>query len=186
MSEIYIISDTHFGHDNIIKYCKRPFHDSREMNEKILDNLNAIIKPQDHLWHLGDVYFKGGFKTEEEIHYLFNRIPGKKRLILGNHDQGKDPILHKYFQKIELWRMFPEFGLLLTHIPVHESTLGIIMRPKEFYNDVDWEGLPGAKRQLKNVHGHIHQNKSPEGPYINACVEWTDYKPINLELLRTK
>ena len=81
--------------------------------------------------------------------------------------------------------MFPEFGILLTHIPVHESTLGIIMRPKEFYNDVDFDEMEGV-RQLSNVHGHIHQNKAPGDRYKNVCVEWTDYKPVHIETLRVK
>ena len=57
MPNIFAISDTHFGHSNIIKYCDRPFHSVSEMNEKLIDNWNNIVTEQDHIYHLGDVYF---------------------------------------------------------------------------------------------------------------------------------
>lgn len=173
----WLISDTHFGHDNIIKYCKRPFANSREMNEAIVENWNAVVKPWDHIWHLGDVYFHKGFRDEDEVQRLFDRLPGHKRLVLGNHDRGKDPILQTYFQKIEAWRMMPEIGLLLTHFPAHPQTLGVRIAddPNEIGPEV---------RQLWNAHGHIHQNPAPGSRYFNACVEWTNYAPINLDEVR--
>jgi len=70
-----------------------------------------------------------------------------------------------------LWRQFNDWGLLLTHVPVHPSTLGERHR---FGKDV----------QMINVHGHIHQNKSPEGNYRCVCVEQTNYTPVNIEELK--
>ena len=170
MAEIYIISDTHFGHENIIKYCGRPFTSAKKMNEAMVERWNAIIKPEDKVYHLGDVYFPGVVKTPMHWSQFFAQLHGHKRLILGNHDNGKDQILQRTFEKIGVWRMFPEYGLLLTHVPVHESALK--------------RGPTGNEtnpRSLVNVHGHIHDNMSPAGPYINACVEWTNYKPMHIE-----
>lgn len=158
---IWVISDTHFGHDNIIKYCDRPFADSKEMNEALVENWNSVVKDGDIVYHLGDVYF--GEKGRSVL--LSERLKGRKRLILGNHDSGKDQTLHRYFQKIEVWRMFPEFGLLLTHVPVHESTLN--------------------PRKCKiNIHGHIHEKDSPSEFHRNVSVEKINYTPINIEELR--
>lgn len=160
MRDIWLISDTHFSHENIIGYCDRPFKDKFEMNQCMQDNWSDTVKDGDIVYHLGDVYFN----------YCpdLGQLPGKKRLILGNHDNAKDMRLREYFKKIQLWRMFPEFGLLLTHVPVHENT------------------LERSKGNLTNVHGHTHANGSPKGPYKSVCVELTDYKPINIEDLRTK
>lgn len=156
MSRIFIISDTHFGHENILKFRDsntneliRNFSDIHDMNEHMVQRWNAIVNDDDIVYHLGDVYFGKGWEVLE-------RLKGRKRLILGNHDNGKDQKLQKYFQKILLWRMFPEYNCLLTHVPIHES---------------------GMYKVHYNLHGHIHQQKSPTDRHINCSVEVQDYMP---------
>jgi calcineurin-like phosphoesterase family protein len=162
MSKNYwIISDTHFGHANIIKYCGRPFKDADEMNNIMRAKWNAVVMPGDHVYHLGDV---GNRLTVE----FLRSLNGKKRLILGNHDEGTDKVLQAAFEKILCWRMFPDWNMLLTHVPVHESSLGHGKGPAEI-------------RKLWNIHGHIHEKPAPSEFHINACVEWTDYAPVNIE-----
>jgi calcineurin-like phosphoesterase family protein len=161
MRNIWVVSDTHFGHSNIIKYCDRPFVNFEEMNEKMIENWNNVVKDGDIIYHLGDVYF-GKSNTSNFNH----RLKGRKRLILGNHDTGKDPILLNMFEKILVWRMFPEFKLLLTHVPVHESSLEV--------------------KVLKNVHGHVHKNSLTDERYINVSVEMINYTPVNIDSLRVK
>lgn len=173
MADIWLISDTHFGHDNIIDYCGRPFKDGMSMAFAIRDNWNALVKPQDKVYHLGDVYM--GWRSGQAPEDFLRSLNGHKRLILGNHDNGKDQNLLHSFEKIDVWRMFPEFGLLLTHVPVHPSVL-----------EKGKTGQNKEKITLVNVHGHIHEKPSPEGPYKNACVEWHSYRPINIEELRVK
>lgn len=171
MSEIWVISDTHFGHQNIIDYCNRPFKTAWMMNEAIRDNWNSVVKPEDKVYHLGDVYM--GWNQKEDVLHFLNSLNGKKRLILGNHDNGKDQILQKAFQKIDVWRMWPEFGLLFTHVPVHESAL--------------YRGNTGNEKEPKkllNIHGHIHEKNSPSVDHRNVCVEHLNYRPINIENLR--
>lgn len=175
---IWVISDTHFGHANIIKYCDRPFANTAEMDEMMFDNWNQTVKDGDIVYHLGDVYF-GGNEYAEGWNKKFKKLPGRKRLILGNHDEGKDKYLQDAFQKISMWRMFPEFGLLLTHVPVHESNIGVRVAENE-------DEVGDQIRVLHNVHGHIHQNPSPNENYTNMSVEWINYTPVNLETLRKK
>lgn len=169
---IWVISDTHFNHENIIKYCNRPFHNVHEMNEAIVENWNKEIKPEDIVYHLGDVYFA---KKADSTNIL-GRLNGRKRLILGNHDDGKNKILQATFQKILCWRMFSEFGLVLTHVPIHRASLF----------------AHRAEQNLVNVHGHIHQNlvllenQHPDPKYKNVSVEHTNYGPVNIETLRVK
>lgn len=163
MRDIWLISDTHFNHSNIIKYCDRPFKTVKEMDWEMVERWNSVVKPGDKVYHLGDVYMNA---SKGYITNLLHHLNGRKRLILGNHDNGKDQNLHRYFEKILMWRMFPEFGLLLSHVPVHESSL--------------------SSKGLTNVHGHTHINGSPEGPYKSVCVELINYTPINIEELRTK
>lgn len=78
----YFIADTHFNHENIIKYCNRPFKDSKEMNEYIVNKWNSIVRKDDIVYHLGDV----GFGSTDELKELVGRLNGTKILIRGNHD----------------------------------------------------------------------------------------------------
>lgn len=116
--DIWVISDTHFNHYNIVHRFGRPFESVNHMNEHMIERWNSVVKPGDKVYHLGD--FAMGPKDE---HYKFiTRLNGKKRLIVGNHDDVKH--LSPYFQKVYMWRQWREFGLLMTHVPVHPSTLG--------------------------------------------------------------
>lgn len=168
---IWVISDTHFNHENIIKYCNRPFSNAKEMDEAIVDNWNSVVKQGDKVYHLGDVFFG----DKDYFQRLWARLNGSKRLIVGNHDDIKYLSSGAFLKKVYMWRMFPEFGLLLTHVPVHENSL--------FRGSTGNEENPD---QLTNIHGHIHENESPKGPYKCVCVEQINYTPINIEELRIK
>ena len=170
MSNIWIISDTHFGHGNIIRYCNRPFETIKEMDETMMQNWNKTVKPEDTVWHLGDVYFHQG-------HSALHCLNGRKFLILGNHDNPKDQRLTKIFEEIMLWKNFRNFGLCFSHMPLH----------KEQFN---FHGL-------QNVHGHVHDkdvdkddmalyNGKSFNRYRNVCVEKTNYTPINIDELRIR
>lgn len=54
MSNTFVTSDVHFGHNNIIKYCNRPFQNSDEMDITIINNWNKIVNPDDEVYILGD------------------------------------------------------------------------------------------------------------------------------------
>ncbi len=82
MSNIFFIADTHFGHENIIRYCDRPFARAQEMDAKIIDNWNAVVRPGDTVYHLGD------FSWSHPEPYL-KRLMGKVVLIKGNHDRSR-------------------------------------------------------------------------------------------------
>lgn len=167
MRNYWLVSDTHFCHDNVIGYCDRPWTTSEEMDEGLIENWNSVVRPEDKVYHLGDVYM--GDRSYDRIGAILKRLNGHKRLILGNHDSGKDPILYRYFEQINVWKKWGDVGLLLTHVPVHPTTLG----------ETRFDG-----KEFINVHGHIHQNKSPDGPYRCVCVEQINYTPINIEEIR--
>jgi calcineurin-like phosphoesterase family protein len=80
---IWFSSDTHFGHENIIKYCDRPFKNVDHMNEVIIDNWNSVVSPGDTVYHLGDVALGQIDKSLACV----SRLNGYKILILGNHDR---------------------------------------------------------------------------------------------------
>ena len=171
---IWVISDTHFNHAGILNFTDREgrptrgdrFTDVTDMDEQMIANWNSVVKPGDKVYHLGDVLF--GMDKPAWLDANFNRLNGKKRLVVGNHDNIK--LLGNYFSEVMLWRMFPEFGLLLTHVPVHNSTLG--------------ESHRFGDGSMLNVHGHIHQNPPPSPNHRCVSVEQINYTPINIEELR--
>lgn len=164
MRNIWIISDTHFNHHSVLdfenyagKKIRPEFSTIKEMNECIIDNWNAVVKEQDIIYHLGDVYF--GAITEAQT--IMKSLNGRKRLVVGNHDDIKLIIKYNLFQKITLWRMFPEYGVVLTHLPMDKQSL--------------------LGKDLINVHGHIHRNYPPTEKHRNVSVEWVNYTPVNIE-----
>lgn len=186
MSDIWLISDTHFGHENILKFKDQEgnlfrgsrFDSVKHMNEYMIEKWNSVVKPGDKVYHLGDVFF--GDKSDFQS--LWSKLNGSKRLIVGNHDDIKYLSSGGFFSKVYMWRMFTEFGLLLTHVPVHPSNLRIYA-VEDNYKEGD---IAATQKTFLNVHGHIHQNPSPEGPYLNMSVEAIDYTPVNIETIRIK
>jgi len=54
----YFTADEHYGHTNIIKYCKRPFNSIEEMDATLIENFNSKVTKADHTIHVGDFTFK--------------------------------------------------------------------------------------------------------------------------------
>lgn len=79
---IFYISDTHFGHKNILKYDNRPYFTVAEMDADLIKRWNNAVKPTDTVYHLGDFSW---LKPAEESEIL-QRLNGTKILIRGNHD----------------------------------------------------------------------------------------------------
>ena len=169
MRDIWLISDTHFNHEAILEFNDysgkpvRPFASVDEMNQCMLDNWADTVKPGDTVYHLGDVLF--GHNKVDWLEANFAKLPGKKKLAVGNHDNLK--FVMPFFKDVQYWYNIDH--LVLSHMPAHPQTLAENKR---------WGDL-----EMTNVHGHIHSNPSPEGPYKCVCVEQTDYKPINIEEL---
>ena len=163
--DIWLISDTHFNHSKILEFTQggrsiRPFSNVDEMNQTMLDNWANTVKPQDTVIHLGDVLF--GENKVDWLEANFAKLPGKKHLILGNHDNPK--FLAPFFKSIKLWTELP--GMVLSHAPMHEQTLNESHRFKD---------------GILNVHGHIHTNACPPGPYKCVSVEQINFTPLDVE-----
>lgn len=80
---IFFSSDLHIGHENIIKYCNRPYKNVAEMNEAIVSNWNKKVSNSDLVYMLGDICMGN---LNDSI-YQLSRMNGKMILIRGNHDK---------------------------------------------------------------------------------------------------
>jgi len=76
----YFTSDSHFGHQLMLRF--RPFSTVEEMDEHLIEAWNAVVRPDDIVWHLGDFSCHDVGRTKQ----IFDQLHGRKRLILGNHD----------------------------------------------------------------------------------------------------
>jgi calcineurin-like phosphoesterase family protein len=170
MSDIWFISDTHFQHAGILTFKDvngdpvRTFSSVEEMDEHMVERWNSVVKPGDKIYHLGDVFFG----SKQTFIPLWKRLNGKKVLILGNHDDALFFATNALVQKIVVWRTFPQFGIIATHIPLHEGSC--------FQHRANIEAL--------NVHGHLHEKPNPSPRHRNISVERINYTPINVEELR--
>lgn len=151
--KIFVISDTHFNHENIISYTGRPFKTIDEMNREIIKKWNNKVGKEDLVIHLGDF----ALGSKEEIKELKNKLNGTILLIRGNHDH-QSKINEAGFIIIEDCIIIED--KIFSHYPL----------PKE--------EIPNG---LINVHGHIHGKESLGG--INVSVEKTNYEPLELEEL---
>ena len=159
MGKIFVISDTHFGHTNILKFEHdnkplRPFSSLEEMHSIIIERWNSVVMPGDKVYHLGDVAFR------KESMYILHGLNGKKRLIRGNHDLFKTSFYLDFFKEVYGVRQIN--GAWLTHVPMHQ-------------------GAVNQDRVKVNIHGHIHANIIDHPKYFNVSVENIDYTPVALE-----
>ena len=133
---IYYIADLHFGHENIIRLCSRPFADAEEMDRTLIDNWNSVVTDKDEVYVVGDFCFT---TKKKAVDYLV-QLKGKKHLIIGNHDKGimKDPDAVKCFESIGHMKTIRDSGrkIFLCHYPVAE-----------------W---PGYYHGMIHFYGHIH------------------------------
>ena len=174
MFMIYFISDTHFYHNNIIKYCNRPFKDTDEMNNYIINKWNKTVTDNDIVYHLGDVTFTDKEKTKNVI----SKLNGRKYLIRGNHDKHSVSF-YKDCGFIDVYNFLILDGYLLVHYPLKTDSY---MK----------ENLKNFIYELKTlpfnyvIHGHIHNTECGLENHFNVSVENIDYKPISFEEIKGK
>lgn len=164
---IWLISDTHFGHENIYRFTgldgkriRERFKDAAEGDAYMLKRWAELVKAEDHIYHLGDVTMNRTNNQKPNFIQLMRGLPGHKRLIRGNHDHFPTKVyMDAGFEEVYGTRKLGH--LILSHYPLHP------------------ESIPHWCRA--NVHGHIHERDSPIGKYVNVSVERTGYEPIPLD-----
>ena len=176
MPAVFLVSDTHFGHAGVCRFTRndgvtklRPWDNADEMDEFMVEAWNERVKPNDKVYHLGDVVMSRRSLS------IMDRLNGDKVLIRGNHDIFKDEDYRKYFRELRAYHVMN--GMILSHIPIHSESLG---------------------RFGVNIHGHLHANRvmrparvleefidhgctTIDERYHCVCVEQTNFAPILFE-----
>ncbi len=117
---IYFTSDLHFGHNNVMRYCNRPFNSVDDMDATLIRNWNNTVQARDTIYILGDISLKG----PEYINELMPTLQGKKHLIYGNHDlyRRKESFNANHFASISpyLEVKIEERWFIMFHYPILE------------------------------------------------------------------
>lgn len=160
----YVISDTHFGHANILKFERTEFTTIDEHDEYIIKKWNERIHKTDTVYHLGDV----GIKNKEYLINIISRLNGKKILILGNHDRNAASIkfyLEVGFDEVYNKPIYYNSKIILSHEPIQEA-----------YNNPF----------ILNIHGHLHNSYLNLENFYNVSAALIRYIPQNLERFEKK
>jgi calcineurin-like phosphoesterase family protein len=160
---VWFWSDHHFGHNNVLKYCNRPFPSTELMRDCLIGNHNKLVGVDDITVFVGDVSF---LDSHVKVNDILNQMNGYKILVLGNHDIERDRYVPYAFDEICVVKAFQHqhngvyINFTLTHYPFTNV-------PEDMYYTTI------------NVHGHIHDKQSKEEHQINVSVEAVNYKPMN-------
>jgi calcineurin-like phosphoesterase family protein len=172
MPNTFLVSDTHFGHAGVCHFLRndgtklRPWDNPEEMDEAMIERWNSVVKPNDKVYHLGDVVI-----NRKALKTLY-RLNGDKVLIKGNHDIFRLNEYTDHFRDIRGYHVMG--GMILSHIPIHEESIA---------------------RFGVNVHGHLHSNRVMteifgeyviDPRYFNVSVEQINFTPIALDDLRQR
>ena len=152
----FFISDTHFGHENILKYDNRPFDTIEEHDQALMDNINSVLQPGDTLWHLGDVAW-----NQKAYEWFFDNLKEEVRikLIRGNHDdRGSLPF-------------FPTRDVAQVKVNGYKIFLS-------HYPHLSW---PCRRYGALHLFGHVHGTLQGVGRSLDVSANVIGYTPISAE-----
>ena len=142
---IWFTADTHFGHENIIRFCNRPFRNEEEMNAELIRRWRETVPEDGIVFHLGD-FAHGNARLWNDI---LSALPGRKYLILGNHDM-------KALRQGYMGR----FELVTQQMSIRVGGQAIILNHNPFLC------YGGSYRDVWQLFGHVHS-----GPWSNTGLD---------------
>ena len=135
--KVFMISDTHFGDERILRYENRPFSSVEEMDKAIIENWNQVVGEEDTVFHLGDVSSYDPERNKE----ILSSLHGKKILVMGNHDQNYTSRQWEemgFDQAINYPILFREFFILSHTFLSKKYRTGIINDNCKCYSGINW------------------------------------------------
>lgn len=145
MSKIFVTSDTHFGHDREFLYAPRGFASIQEHDAAVIKNWNAVVGPEDIVYHLGDVMLNDNKHGMD----CLSQLNGQIKIVPGNHDTPARLKLYEQLENVEVLPLaiplkYKKYNFYLSHHPTLTSNL---------------EKAPYLRMHLINLYGHTHQQK---------------------------
>lgn len=169
MSDIYFTSDHHFGHDNIITHCNRPFDSVKEMDEYMIMEWNTFVDEGDHVYHLGDFAYKDGGRP---LASTVEQLNGNITLVMGNHDHDRAAKTKEDWESL-----FYE---------VYNGYLELVLDNRIFtlnhYPQESWRDKHHKKRPKGwHLHGHSHGKAKRIPGRMDVGVDTHGFRPWSLE-----
>ena len=161
----WFTSDTHFGHNGIIRHCQRPWPSAIEMDPDLIKIWNKIVGPEDEVWHLGDFSFhRNDWRQDAEI---VEQLNGKIHIIAGNHDNVG------FLKKCGFAKVYE--GIVEKSFDVDGKSYYFIM---SHYPMREWSGF-----WYNSIHlfGHVHNTLPDYGRSMDVGVDTNDFIPYSLE-----
>jgi calcineurin-like phosphoesterase family protein len=161
---VWFTADTHFGQGGAIGMFRRPFKSVAEMDQALVARWNDQVRPDDHVWHLGDFAIKA---SPDRVAHLLGSLNGCKHLIIGNND-GPSTMEAVAWESVSHYADLVVDGtrMILCHYPFRT-----------------WDGMSAG---AYNLHGHCHGRLSRIARQIDVGVDLWDYRPISVGDLRRR
>lgn len=157
-------ADTHFGHENVIRFCDRPFKSVSHMDGLMLENMWKFVQPEDDLWVLGDFAFGQPAKDVIYLEQIFGQLPGaRKHLVVGNHDS-------KLTQALD-WSSVSQLVEVPDGPKGQRNTLC-------HYPMITWNH---ARREALQLFGHVHNNWQGSRNSVNVGVDVWNFSPVKYD-----
>jgi len=193
--QIFFTSDWHCFHENVLKFCNRPFTDLDHMHRVLINNYNASVPDHGICYFVGDM----GMKNSNRLKAILDQLNGTKILILGNHDAkintlykaGFDAVCHG--MKLEIAKQM----VTISHCPLLDTPREDTTRMKKSY-DPNWHGNDREKHRKHSfsntgqfhLHGHIHspnkgQSKKTLGKQFDVGVDASNYRPVHISQIES-
>ena len=173
---IFFTADTHFGHENVIRYCHRPFASAAEMDDQLIENWNQAIGPDDIIYHLGDFTLMG----KEPASRYFKHLNGNIHVIPGGHDHrwiGKGTYRSGSGHTVSI---LPPLHTIKVPLPNNDQHQLIVLC---HYSLRVWDR---SHYNSLHLYGHSHGNLPPLANSLDVGVDCWDYLPVSLEIIASK
>lgn len=161
MSRILFTADQHLFHKGAILLAKRPFDTIEKMNRHMIECWNAVVRPDDDVYHLGDISFGRAGETVGILKELYGTI----YLIPGNHDRWLDDYDNELAGHLN-------FLPALTKLKFNHTSIWLSHYPLRC-----WEGsFKGAMHLYGHTHGTIETERLPRS--MDIGVDSVGYYPL--------
>jgi calcineurin-like phosphoesterase family protein len=153
MPNIFLTSDQHFGHANVLAYCNRPFKTVEEMNAALIVNYQLAVQPEDTVYFLGDVFFG----SKEFARLIASQLWGRKVLVLGNHDRWSKG----FYRSLG-------FDDVVSSLEIELQGQTVLLAHH-----------PNVEADRYQLCGHVHEKWQRQGKVLNVGVDQHDFAPIS-------